>query len=767
MSRDVRAPLLAAFASVMTLLVLSPLLVDRSWLQPVVLVVVAVGLTGAGVAAAGLPRWSSPVLTSLVALVITTALLVPSQAALAGFLPTPSSVRALGVLLRLGIDTSNAVQAPAPVEAGVVALLSVAAGVLVVLVVLVAGPLRRPGAAGLPLLLVVCVATALAPAGIGLQGFLLAAVGYLALALTDADQRVRAWGQVLTRSTREGTPIGSGVAESFVRPAAVAALGALVIGAAVPLLVPGVSGQRLQAIVDREFGEGGRAGITTINPFPDIRRNLESRSEQPVLTYETADNSPDPLRILTADEFDGAVWRPSQVALSSESTVDSGLPTPPGASAELLDQAEQVVTTISIDGLDQSYLPLPYPPSSIEVAGTWLYDAATLNVIATDDVSTVGLRYAVSSYDIAPLSAQLLDAPPQQLDDRWTAVPDDLREVVLPAAQEVVAIAGATTRYEQAVALQQWFRSGGGFAYSLDAPNSSDRDAVAAFLEQRRGYCVQFASTMTLMARSLDIPARVAVGFLPGEQVDDGVWEIRAADAHAWPELYFEGTGWVRFEPTPGTRTGALPSWAVPPSDTEVPVPGAEVPTAAPTPQPLPEDADTSAEGSDTSGVATLPQVLRGLGTVLLVLVTLGLLGSLPRAWRWFRHRRRLARAGDDAASLALVAWAELLERLADLGVVPRGGTVREQAADFSEAQRLGETERQALARLAESSERAVYAVEPAPADDLQGDARTVLSAVRHRTDRTGRLRAVWLPTPFPRPRDSAAARTVREPTSV
>ena len=766
MNRDVRAALLGALASVLTLLVLSPLLADRSWLQPVALAVVAVGLTGAGVAAAGLPRWTSPLLTAAVALVIPTALLVPAQAAVAGFLPTPGSLRALGVLLRSGIETSNTVQAPAPLDAGVTALLTVAAAALAVLVVLVAGPLRRPGAAGLPLLLVVCVATALAPGGIGLQGYLLAAVGYLALALTDADQRVNSWGQVLTRSTREGVPIGTGVPESLVRPAVVAAVGALAVGAVVPLLVPGTSGGRLQAMVDQRFGAGGSAGLETVNPFLDLREDLESPDPDPVLSYETTDPSPDPLRIVTADEFDGAVWRPSDLELPSDATVDSGLPTPPGASAELLAEAPQVVTTITIDRLNQSYLPLPYPPSSIEVPGDWLYDASTLNVVATD-TSTVGLRYAVSAYDIAPSSARLLDAPPTDVDPRWTAVPEEVREVVLPAAQDVVAVAGATTRYEQAVAMQQWFRSSGGFAYSLDAPSTTDREAVAAFLEDKRGYCVQFASTMTLMARSLGIPARVAVGFLPGERIGDGEWEILADDAHAWPELYFEGTGWVRFEPTPATRTGALPSWAVPRSDAQPALPDAAAPTSQPEPQPLPEELDTAGPEADDDAAGAAARVFRTAGIVLLVLLALAVLLAAPRTWRSLRHRRRLRLAGDDDAALALLAWSELLQRLADLGVVPREGTVREQADDIARSQRLEPEERSCLQRMAERAERAVYAVEPAPAAGVGEDGRAVLAAVRARADRTPRLRATWLPTPFPRSRPSAAPRTAREPTSV
>src|SRR5689334_403525 len=65
-----------------------------------------------------------------------------------------------------------------------------------------------------------------------------------------------------------------------------------------------------------------------------------------------------------------------------------------------------------------------------------------------------------------------------------------------------------------------------------------------------------------MMARTLDIPARVAVGFLPGESDRNGSFVVSGQRTHAWPELFFEGYGWVRFEPTPATQTGTPPRWA-------------------------------------------------------------------------------------------------------------------------------------------------------------------------------------------------------------
>src|SRR5690606_3022285 len=92
---------------------------------------------------------------------------------------------------------------------------------------------------------------------------------------------------------------------------------------------------------------------------------------------------------------------------------------------------------------------------------------------------------------------------------------------------------------------------------------------------------------MASMARSLGIPARVAVGFAPGTPQADGTVAVGLRDAHAWPELYFEGIGWPRFEPTP-TR-GSAPAYTVPdPAGTAAPAPArpsqaeSEEPSAAP-----------------------------------------------------------------------------------------------------------------------------------------------------------------------------------------
>lgn len=139
----------------------------------------------------------------------------------------------------------------------------------------------------------------------------------------------------------------------------------------------------------------------------------------------------------------------------------------------------------------------------------------------------------------------------------FTAVPGSLPDVVAEKAREVTK--GADNHYEQAVKLQDWFAVNGGFTYDTQVEVGSGSGAIARFLKDKRGFCVHFSFAMASMARTLGIPARVAVGFTPGTPQADGSMSVGLRDAHAWPELYFEGVGWTRFEPTP--NRGSTPEY--------------------------------------------------------------------------------------------------------------------------------------------------------------------------------------------------------------
>jgi protein-glutamine gamma-glutamyltransferase len=140
-----------------------------------------------------------------------------------------------------------------------------------------------------------------------------------------------------------------------------------------------------------------------------------------------------------------------------------------------------------------------------------------------------------------------------------TDYPEDIRALYLqlptlnariPELSKSVT-ARARTPYDKAVAVESYLRSR--YTYTLNLTGKPGQDPLARFLfETRAGHCEYFASAMTIMLRTLGIPAREVNGFLPGEYNDlAGDYIVRASDAHSWVEVYFPGNGWMTFDPTP------------------------------------------------------------------------------------------------------------------------------------------------------------------------------------------------------------------------
>jgi len=115
----------------------------------------------------------------------------------------------------------------------------------------------------------------------------------------------------------------------------------------------------------------------------------------------------------------------------------------------------------------------------------------------------------------------------------------------------------APTAIDKAIAVETYLRSH--YGYTLNLTGKPGDDPLAHFLfETRQGHCEYFASAMAIMLRTIGIPTREVNGFLPGEYNDlGGDYIVRASDAHSWVEVYFPGTGWLTFDPTPpGAESG-------------------------------------------------------------------------------------------------------------------------------------------------------------------------------------------------------------------
>ncbi|TDD95696.1 transglutaminaseTgpA domain-containing protein [Jiangella asiatica] len=631
------------------------------------------------------------------------------------FVPSPEWADRLGDTAGAGVATLREHAAPVPVDPGVVVLLVGCVGVMAVAVDLVAVALRRVALAGPILASAYLVAAGVLPNGVPWAWFVPPACGYLLLLAVEHTRHVTHWGRGCAVDAA-GLPKRPGTA--LARTARRVGGLALVAAVAVPAVLPGVG----DGVLPGRWGDVERwasAPAPGEDPIVDIHRNLRRPDDVTVIEFTTWSGDPPYLRSAVYGEFDGRQWH--QAGGDILGRVEVGLPPPPGLAAT-------EVTLIGYDlTLTDDYpwrsLPLPYPSRYVDIEGEWYYDAATLAVVSpTDDPR--GTSYHVEAVDVAADPEAMRDAtdPGHRLDP-MRELPDGLAETIRPYVEE--AVGGAATGYDQARALEEWFRAGGGFTYDLDVVDQGGSAAsLVTFLEDRRGYCEQYAATMAVMARSLGIPARLAVGFLPGERADDGRYIVSAHDAHAWPELYFAGTGWVGFEPTPPDRGTGIPDDTEPDAgQLDGDRPDGDRPGAAPTGSAggsagmpgLPGDGEPGITGVDGGSLAWL------LGGAAAATIALAVAARSVSSRR--EHRRRWRRAAATPALAAEAAWADLRLMALDLGLTRASlASPRVTAHRLAEIVELDQESRRLLDGVVRAVERARYGPHVDPVPTLERD---------------------------------------------
>jgi transglutaminase-like putative cysteine protease len=477
--------------------------------------------------------------------------------------------------------------------------------------------------------------------------------GFLALALL----RLRLERRPRTVLGRARHPL-MGVAPGVLGAAALVVAGAWAVA-------PHLPGADAEPLFDTHNGRGGVTEI--VSPLVDIRSRIVNQAETQMFTMTAT--APSYWRISALPRFDGNRW---DVA---ENEVEGDGDTLPAQSAAAVENDQVLV----IDALDGPLLPVAPEPVSAGSDGIGMaYFADSASLIKTnddlDEGDTFRMRSAMPRFTVDALAAATSDDPP---DGAFLALPDDLPPVIAETALEVTA--GATTNFERMVTLQDWFRTT--FTYSTEIPDGHSSSAIVNFLENRVGYCEQFSGTFAAMARTLGIPARVAVGFTQGEANEDGAYEVLGRNAHAWPEVWFDGYGWVPFEPTPGRGmpgaeaytgirpeqdTGETPvttttttTTTLPPTTTTLagqtpPPPGQTTTTLPPTTTTLPRDLSHSF----SSG---FPWFLALVGAAVLALLIA--LPELVRRWR----RRRHGPITDPVHAL-LELWDRALRALGAMG---------------------------------------------------------------------------------------------------
>jgi transglutaminase-like putative cysteine protease len=658
-------------------------------------------------------------------------------------IPTPSSLAHLWYLAGQGISESADYAPPVPELTGMVLLATGGIGLAALLVDLIAVRLRGAALAGLPLLLLFTEPFTLSVSR-GWLGtttvFCLATAGYLALLSSEGRERIRDWEQPQPGQRpgpAAGRPPDTRALTAAGRRVGVASV---FVALCVPFFVPGLHFTRLFGGGSPGIGGTGVGG-TGIVGLPNLQNQLGSdlreTAAQPVLSYTTTASAPGYFQVYVLPSLTAAGWQPS-IQRTAVTSAAPKLPTAPGltdiSATSLVSTAIAVDKNVAQDSL--SALPVPYPAVTVRAdAGDVQTDSQSLMVF--DSAQLAGLSYSVTSEDVAPSEQELTAAaaPPADIKSRYLQVPasyDALRGL----AQSMVA--GAKTPYAKAVALQNWFADGD-FSYSLNARAISTEAGLANFLNiTRTGYCQQFSYAMAVLARLLGIPSQVVYGYTQGTHAGGDRWTVSTHDAHAWPELYFQGYGWLRFEPTPGGPTGqgtaTTPDYSKTQSSPSAQGSAGLVPITSPT------SGSTSAKGGNSAsrnrlplasgnGGATpvtaapgglSPWALAGLsllGLIVLILIVPGCARLVIRQRRW----RAGARAGD--AGLARAAWLELRDDLTDYGAgyrpseTPRALAVRVAAqADLDGAAGSAPARTAGLARL--TATRAVAV----PAREAGGD---------------------------------------------
>ena len=279
------------------------------------------------------------------------------------------------------------------------------------------------------------------------------------------------------------------------------------------------------------FGSGP-IGPLRLSDDLDLRQSLGRRSGQVVLHYTVTPVGTDttlvptdgasaapgatevanartvgPLRAFTLRDFDGRSWQRTEATDLQDWAPGTLLASDPSVQGTLLDPQAGALARVdvTIDGLRELRLPVSTFPRTLEIAGPWRYDAERDEVVG-DRATGAGTTYAMT-VEVPTLTADELKAAsgrqPAGLEP-YLAVPQTAHtEDIRALATQITA--GATGPYDQALALQTYFRDMSRFVYDTRVAPARTDDAVWDFLTSRHGYCVQFATSMAIMARSLGI----------------------------------------------------------------------------------------------------------------------------------------------------------------------------------------------------------------------------------------------------------------------
>ncbi|MGP3985947.1 DUF3488 and transglutaminase-like domain-containing protein [Streptomyces sp. 3N207] len=425
-------------------------------------------------------------------------------------------------------------------------------------------------------------------------------------------------------------------------------------------------------------------------------------------------------RLAVLDRYDGVKWTAGAELARSGGRVPPQLGADPG-------RRERVEQRVTIQDLPGIWLPAADRPSSVEVTGKSTKGSAKHQgdgadregrQLAVDPASGVlalgkggatgtrvnrGLSYTAVSqapvFDAKRLQyAAVPNGPAYTTLPRTDATGKPIKAVETFSKLAATATAGSSYPYEQAHKLASWLRE----RYRFDPksiPGHAYRNLEFFLTTGKHGTSEQFAASFAVMARTLGLPTRVAVGFRADGADKKGTTQLTGRDALAWPEVRFKGVGWVPFYPTPGqaSKDGSSVPPAGQPKEREKAdrdIAEKPRPSVPPKQQDDGKDRDSKAAPDDGGG---LPAWAYAPLAVLVLLLAYG--GYAAWAPYRIRSRRRGAR---DPGQRVLGAWQQIVDRLTEIGLPPTAAHTATEVAAFGTGRIGGSSSEQlpALARL-------------------------------------------------------------------
>jgi transglutaminase-like putative cysteine protease len=770
--------LVAGVTTIMASFPLTAIFRTYTWLVYVAFAVIVVVGAAMLVRTARGPVWTQ-LLAMMGALLVFLTAVFPSGHEFLRLIPTASTFRHFNDLLALAGDQvrSEAVPVPDHSDGALLLLTTIGIGLVAIVIDLVAVGLRRPALAGLPMLAIYSVPVAVLPNNINFLIFLVPAIGYLWLLISDSVDRVRRFGR---RFTGEGRDVElwepSPLASAGRRLGVVGIVAAIVL----PLAIPNMSAGILQRFNGPGTGPGVGPGTGQIQAVVDLNAMLvqDLHLDQVIDMVEYDTNDPDPgyLRFGVADQLkpDGF----GNIAPASGEPVSHGISAPDVPNIEGI-VGTKYTATINPVGFNMQLAPVFQQLTALAgLDPSWSYD------VGTDQLFARGNTIAARSYQIEYVHmnytpAALRKAGPIRRDD------PGLRSlstgITEPVIQDKVRelTAGKTTEYDTVRALYDYFGPGNGFQYSLIAPPGNSGNALVDFLNQKKGFCVQYAAALAMLVRTAGFPARVAFGFTRGTRIkQNGAYHLTNLNLHAWTEVLFPNIGWVPFDATPASSvTGSNPTvWApdlAKPNSGEGGDPGDLAPKTTGGPNDIEPAPPATGRGAGGVTAAIVNPWIAGGVLVLVALIVALVAPAMQRRTLRRRRRTRSAPRPDSGVMVAVpdvdlphgpglvedpavvgaaradahAAWEELIDTMVDFDVpVDPSETPRATASRLAALPAFGRDAQDATVVLARAEERARYARLPLRSDRLDASLLTVRGALTDRATRRQRILATLLP---------------------